>query len=110
MPPIKLGFLLIVCGIRPESCRARPSPEFADFMGKHGQWLKPYAAFCFLRDVFGTSEHWKWGILAHPQPSDIARLTSPKAEHHDIIRFTYYIQFHLHCQLFSASQYAAQNR
>jgi len=25
------------------------------------EWLKPYAAFCFLRDFFGTSDHSQWG-------------------------------------------------
>ena len=24
-------------------------------------WLKPYAAFCFLRDFFETSDHSQWG-------------------------------------------------
>lgn len=24
-------------------------------------WLKPYAAFCFLRDFFETSDHSEWG-------------------------------------------------
>jgi len=31
-------------------------------------WLVPYAAFCFLRDLFGTAEHWKWGVMARPTP------------------------------------------
>lgn len=31
-------------------------------------WLVPYAAFCFLRDLFGTAEHWKWGTMAKPTP------------------------------------------
>lgn len=25
------------------------------------EWLKPYAAFCFLRDFFETSDHSQWG-------------------------------------------------
>eukprot|EP00850_Spirogloea_muscicola_P013966 SM000097S24819 [mRNA] locus=s97:544160:552835:+ [translate_table: standard] len=24
-------------------------------------WLKPYAAFCFLKDLFGTADHQQWG-------------------------------------------------
>lgn len=29
-------------------------------------WLVPYAAFCFLRDLFGTAEHWRWGTMSTP--------------------------------------------
>jgi hypothetical protein len=32
------------------------------------KWLQPYAAFCFLRDIFGTAEHWKWGALSQGSP------------------------------------------
>jgi hypothetical protein len=31
-------------------------------------WLVPYAAFCFLRDLFGTAEHWRWGTMSKPTP------------------------------------------
>lgn len=27
-------------------------------------WLKPYAAFCFLRDFFETSDHSQWGSFS----------------------------------------------
>ena len=28
------------------------------------EWLQPYAAFCFLRDLFGTADHSQWGLFA----------------------------------------------
>lgn len=28
------------------------------------EWLKPYAAFCFLRDFFETSDHSQWGTFS----------------------------------------------
>lgn len=28
-------------------------------------WLKPYGAFCFLRDFFETSDHTQWGRFSH---------------------------------------------
>lgn len=61
-------------------------------------WLKPYAVFCLLRDIFGTSEHWRWGKLAAADWEDINRLAAPGTEHHQYILFTYYLQFHLHSQ------------
>lgn len=33
-----------------------------------GHWVQPYAIFCYLRDLFGTAEHWRWGALAAPTP------------------------------------------
>lgn len=32
------------------------------YLGKG--WLKPYAAFCFLRDFFETSDHSQWGTFS----------------------------------------------
>ncbi|KAJ6778942.1 hypothetical protein OIU74_002680 [Salix koriyanagi] len=65
------------------------SRSFQKYFSENEQWLKPYAAFCFLRDFFETSDHSQWDSL-----------------HHDIIRFHYYIQFHLHAQLTEAAEYA----
>ena len=31
-------------------------------------WVKTYAAFCILRDLFGTAEHWHWGAFSHGTP------------------------------------------
>lgn len=45
---------------------------------QHQRWLVPYAAFCFLRDLFGTAEHWSWGAMATPTPELLARLTSER--------------------------------
>lgn len=73
-------------------------------------WLQPYAAFCFLRDLHGSAEHWKWGSLSHPSQQDLDRITAPQRDFHASIQFVYYVQYHLHCQLLEASQYAASRR
>ncbi|MBQ4287478.1 MAG: 4-alpha-glucanotransferase [Bacteroidales bacterium] len=36
-------------------------PEFRDFCEVNAAWLKPYAAWCMLRDEFGTPDFRKWG-------------------------------------------------
>mmetsp|Transcript_2035 Transcript_2035/g.6011 ORF Transcript_2035/g.6011 Transcript_2035/m.6011 type:complete len:951 (+) Transcript_2035:491-3343(+) len=86
------------------------SEAFQAFWSLHKEWLKPYAVFCLLRDLFGTSEHWQWGKLAHPSQEDIDRLAAPGTVHYPSIQMSYYVQFHLHQQLLSASGYAAQHR
>lgn len=42
------------------------SAAFKAWFAASREWLQPYAAFCFLRELFGTAEHWKWGSLSHP--------------------------------------------
>ena len=44
------------------------SKEFKAWFAENKSWLKPYAIFGFLRDLHGTSEHWRWGTLSNPTP------------------------------------------
>lgn len=44
------------------------SKQFKEFCARNREWLQPYAVFCFLRDLFGTAEHWKWGAFSTPTP------------------------------------------
>eukprot|EP00210_Caulerpa_lentillifera_P004848 g4629.t1 len=86
------------------------SSAFIEFFKKNANWLAPYAAFIYLRNLFQTSEHWNWGLLACPTPEDIARLVSPESPQYFLcIGFTYWIQFHLHLQLSSVKNYAEAN-
>lgn len=53
------------------SLRLRPTVVLAvlqEWFADNEFWLVPYAAFCFLRDLFGTAEHWRWGAMATPTP------------------------------------------
>jgi hypothetical protein len=62
-------------------------------------WLVPYATFCFLRDLFGTAEHWRWGVMAKPSKQLLADITSPQKEWHNSILCCYWLQYQLHRQL-----------
>ncbi|XP_057971656.1 4-alpha-glucanotransferase DPE2 [Malania oleifera] len=82
------------------------SSSFQNFFSENEDWLKPYAAFCFLRDFFETSDHSQWGRFSHFSEDKLAKLVSKDSIHYDIICFHYYIQFHLHLQLSEAAEYA----
>lgn len=86
------------------------SSAFLKFFSENEEWLKPYAAFCFLRDFFETSDHSQWGRFANFSEDKLEKLVSKESLHHDIIRFHYYIQFHLHLQLSEAAAYAIKNK
>ena len=38
--------------------------EYKAFVERNNHWLMPYAAFCVLRDKFGTPDFTKWGVAA----------------------------------------------
>jgi hypothetical protein len=52
-----------------------PNHRLQEWFDAHKRWLVPYTAFCFLRDLFGTAEHWRWGAMATPTPELLERLT-----------------------------------
>lgn len=83
--------------------------DFLEFFAKNEFWLVPYAAYCVLRDSHGTSDYRQWKEFAHFDKSKIASFTSPEQAHFDDIAVNYFIQYHLHTQLLSASKYAHQH-
>ncbi|KAH6796601.1 disproportionating enzyme 2 [Perilla frutescens var. hirtella] len=82
------------------------SAEFQNYFSENEEWLKPYAAFCFLRDFFETSDRTQWGRFSVFTQDKLEKLVSKESLHYDIIGFHYYVQFHLHKQLSEAAEYA----
>ncbi|XP_073104819.1 4-alpha-glucanotransferase DPE2 isoform X2 [Elaeis guineensis] len=86
------------------------SSSFKKFFSENEEWLKPYAAFCFLRDFFETSDHTQWGRFSHFSKEKLEKLVSEDSLHYDVICFHYYVQFHLHLQLSEAAAYARKKK
>ncbi len=85
-------------------------PSFLKFIEENGEWLVPYAAFCYLRDKFGTAEFTKWPDYAVYNKQAIMDLCSPEKDHYTDIAIHYFIQYHAHKQLSEAAAYARKNR
>ncbi|NVO18399.1 MAG: 4-alpha-glucanotransferase [Bacteroidetes bacterium] len=81
-------------------------PEFLEFFKENEHWLKPYAAFSYLRDLFNTPDFSRWGEYSSPSEDLLDLLTNDKASHYDDIAVHYFIQFHAHRQLLGAANYA----
>ncbi|HOA37519.1 MAG TPA: 4-alpha-glucanotransferase [Flavihumibacter sp.] len=79
---------------------------FQDFYSTNKHWLLPYAAFCQLRDRFGTTHFDQWKQHRQYDAAAIERYVSPRLKHYDQIRFYYYMQYQLHLQLLAAAKYA----
>jgi 4-alpha-glucanotransferase len=79
------------------------------FIEMNAGWLKPYAAFCHLRDMNGTTNFNAWKKYATYSPQVIADLCDPKYEAFDEVAIWFFIQYHAHRQLFGATEYARQH-
>ncbi len=76
--------------------------EYKKFFTENQHWLVPYAAFCFLRDQFGTADFNRW-----PEHSKFGALKiAALAKGNNEIAFHCFIQFHLHTQLQAATAHA----
>lgn len=82
---------------------------FLKFIADNDYWLMPYAAFCVLRDVYGTSDYRQWQQYSSFKEELIRGLSAPESEHFDDIYLNYFIQYHLHLQLLEAHAYAHTN-
>ncbi|MBN2663812.1 MAG: 4-alpha-glucanotransferase [Bacteroidales bacterium] len=84
--------------------------NFLKFFKENKHWLEPYAAFSYLRDLFGTPDFNQWGRFSKVENNIIEELTSSSASHYDDIAVHYFIQYHLHNQLLEAAEYARKNK
>lgn len=82
------------------------SPDFKRFFKDNAHWLQPYAAFCYLRDLFGTPAFDYWPDHRTYQAEDVEKLCHPKSSTYRAVAFYYYLQYLLHVQLLAASDYA----
>lgn len=77
--------------------------EFKQFVADNASWLKPYAAFCILRDENGTPDFSEWGDYAAYTPAKVEALL---LDHKQQANYVYWIQFNLHKQLQHVKEYA----
>ncbi len=83
--------------------------EYLKFFDSNRSWLMPYAAFCYLRDQYKTSDFRQWKDYATYDPQKIDALCNPKNDFHEHIAVHYFIQYHLDKQLREAIDYAHKN-
>ena len=84
------------------------SDEFKRFFEENEHWLLPYAAFSYLRDLYGTPDFSQWPEHTEYKAEEIAALCAPDSSCYEEIAFYYYTQYHLHIQLLDAGNYARE--
>lgn len=82
------------------------SDEFNTFFADNRHWLQPYAAFSYLRDLYGTSDFHCWEAYNKYDEEEIQQLCSPESDAYTFIGYYYYMQYLLHVQLLAVAEYA----
>ena len=100
----KLGFLRQIYPSEKQNTFRRE--DYRLFFERNQHWLEPYAAFCFLRDQFGTADFTGWPRCRSYQPEECAGLAPAGSAAAEELGFHYFLQYHLHAQLLAATQYA----
>lgn len=78
------------------------------FFDLNRDWLQPYAAFCYLRDVHQTPNTKKWKSLKVYNESQVEEMVSRENLAYEDICFHYFIQYHLHLQLGDAKEHLSK--
>ncbi|NLR92215.1 MULTISPECIES: 4-alpha-glucanotransferase [Flammeovirga] len=82
------------------------SAKVKAFIKEQGEWLLPYAAFCYFRDKYKTPDFTKFEDFAVYDAKKVAKLFDTKSKIKDDVNFYVFVQYHLHAQLLEASEYA----
>ncbi|MES2332953.1 MAG: 4-alpha-glucanotransferase [Bacteroidota bacterium] len=85
------------------------SKEYNDYFERNKHWLVPYAAFCYLRDQYGTVDFSKWPAYKKYDAAEINKLSAKDSDAFSDIGLHYFIQYQLHLQLREATAYAHAN-
>lgn len=91
-----------------EGDKVLKSKAFSQFFDKNKEWLQPYAAFSYLRDLYHTPDFRKWNTCSTYSQKEIENLCSPDSKEYHKIAIYYFIQYHLHLQLLEATSYARE--
>ncbi|WP_303141672.1 4-alpha-glucanotransferase [uncultured Parabacteroides sp.] len=83
--------------------------EYREFFAQNESWLMPYAAYCYLRDMYRTSDFTQWKENSVFDKNTIRELCSVGGKAYPEISFLYFLQYVLHTQFKGVSDYARKN-
>ena len=89
-----------------EGATVLKSDEYKEFFAANKDWLVPYAAFCYYRDMYGTATFSEWPDHRTFEDGERAAMSNPRAKLYKEVAFWYFVQFFLDKQMRSAHEYA----
>ena len=91
-----------------EQAAVLASESYQTFYRENAEWLRPYAAFCYLRDRFHTPDFQQWGEYAAYRPEMAIQLCAPESEAYTETAYHCFVQYLLHIQLLDACNYGRE--
>ena len=79
--------------------------SYKKFFEQNKEWLVPYAAFCYFRDLYGTATFSEWPKDATLQSTQKSTFKGKKE-----LQFWYFVQYNLDAQMREAHAYARAHR
>ena len=80
--------------------------DYRKYFDANKHWLTPYAVFSWLKTLNGTADFTQWKKYGIYKEQEINALATPGAKNYKDIAIHYFVQWHLHVQLKSATDYA----
>jgi 4-alpha-glucanotransferase len=79
--------------------------SYKQFFERNKEWLVPYAAFCYFRDLYGTATFSEWPKEATLEATQKSSFKGKKQ-----LQFWYYVQYNLDAQMHAAHAHARAHR
>ena len=93
-----------------EYAKLSKSSAFKAFFKANASWLKHYAVFSHLRDLYGTPDFSQWPQYVQYREKDIEAMTKTSSESYEAVAFYYFLQYHADKQLKEAKTYGQTKR
>lgn len=85
------------------------SAGYKRFFEDNSEWLKPYAAFSYLRDIYKTANFREWTKYNVYDKDEVEHLVREDGKDFKGIAYYYFLQYLLHQQLLEATDYGRRN-
>jgi 4-alpha-glucanotransferase len=85
------------------------SADYKEFFESNKSWLKQYAVFSYLRDLYQTPIFSQWPTLSIYDETEVNKMCLPDSSSYNQVAFFFFLQYHAHHQLADAHQYALNN-
>lgn len=79
--------------------------NFVRFLKENEEWLRPYAAFCVLRDKYKTPDFSRWKTHRKYIAGKVAPMFSAQNKDYEAVMLHQWVQYQLHLQLKDAVDY-----
>ena len=79
--------------------------SYKQFFQQNKEWLVPYAAFCYYRDLYGTAVFSEW-----PKTATVQNTQKPSFKGKKELQFWYFVQYNLDAQMKAAHVHAREHR